>query len=305
MKGLFKTEKKDDFVLITVNNILSTEIENEFLSKHPYPEIEEVSQEFEALFGTQALSTLQEYWSLRNVTLYVLKNKLEKSNPGKTIGFQYIPELISTDDNKVQAIVGESNLDLSDLQNFSLQTLASDWFSLTEIAVEESFPSIPIESLNDIILNDQEMLEIFQNLAQHPSQPDINDMPIDRRVLNAVTILTSRRYNTYNSCQGHERFDAAGLEGAVTPSIHLKLNSEEYRDLTRLLNTFKNELNLNNISLLPIFKEYEVNKVNNYVLDFGDRVTLASLSGANRSNYLEWCLGNLNLFAKFVAELDK
>jgi hypothetical protein len=75
-------------------------------------------------------------------------------------------------------------------------------------------------------------------LSAYPVDPDFPDMPMDRGIIPAVTLLNSIGITTNHSCQGHEICDTVGVVGTFAPQISIDYSEKTFAYLLNCLADF-------------------------------------------------------------------
>jgi hypothetical protein len=231
--------------------------------------------------------------SFKNIALGVLKHEIGKLYPEKAPGFSYHYSVGGINfQSIVEFLVINPTIDTSILQNFDFNNLVDNFNAILKEAVNASIPVLPIETLNNIISSSSSLRERYRELSSYPEDPNYPDMPIDRGVINALALLSEVGYTTIHSCHGHEHFDTVGIAGAQNPHITLELDSIQYNHMNKIISKFRVD---NNVPI-TLTKQIKNSSGNDYTLEVGDRLIISSLQGAQRANYLQWTLGELNKF---------
>lgn len=115
--------------------------------------------------------------------------------------------------------------------------------------------------------------------------------PIDRGIVGALTLLNHIGFETWSSCHGHCRFDEAGLEGGISPSIYLTLYEVKLNDLYSIKVAGGNKYF--DIIIYPLNSS---SSLESFAIRSGSNLILESLDGNERAIVLSYYLSILNSF---------
>ena len=252
-------------------------------------------------YGEEFYSNLVDFDMLSNL-IYVNIYDLLVKKGYKYIGFQYYKHFEKTAINSCISLIIVSDLESELIISYEElpEDIIGPFFALkdkiTNDALSHGFPCF----LEEYISKSEKLKKAYLEYLHFPLGDRFAEAKIgaglngqiDRGIIGALTLLNDLEIESWSSCFGHYRFDEAGLEGAVVPSIDFKIDSEGYKDLI----DFK--LSNQDYSLIAIypFTQSESSGELGYKITAGNNFLLEVSDGPERSVILSYLQSTLNKF---------
>ena len=302
MKKLFtiKINKKDNSQVITFNNMLNSKDEVKyFWDLHKTMLDEDLSKILVKKYGKNSVNNLADYDTLKNIVLLMLYVDLKNSNPKVNISSEvHFSTPYSRFASLAKNLVVHGEFDMQIIEDFKLENLRAKLEDF-KIKTSKNTLSYPNNNLRSIIKGNKELRDIYKELSAYPVDPDYPDMPLDRGIISAITLLNAIGINTNESCQGHEVCDTVGVVGPKTPYIRIAYDKSIYKRLLGSLESYGKVDNGINIGLTKVHSRESI------IISSGNLLAINILERSSRAMYLEKTLNELNEFVEYMYKKSK